>query len=191
MLNKQLASFVKNQTEAMNTTMTKWVQEENERLAGFSKSLEAAQKNVEKKVNASFGFLDDLNFTLNQPVNFTSLKFTELPTFKTIFNFSDDGYNVTGDSDDDANSTSAADDDDVDFRFGLFNETFNTEGSMFDFDFQGLQGLDGKRKKVDKENSSTWGSNTTECKREKKACDVRCGGKKVGRCRLNHSRPIA
>lgn len=137
--------------EAMN----KWVQDSNKRFRRFEKSLEASEKNLEKKMNESFTFIDDL-----KPLNFTALKFTELPA-----------YNLTdlleGDYDYGTNGTGAVDD--VDFQVGFFNKKLNTKGSgVFDFDFHRPEKMD---------ENSTWRGNTTRCKREKKACNSQCGGR--------------
>lgn len=141
--------------EAMN----KWVQDSNKQVRRFEKSLEASEKNLERKMNESFTFFDDL-----KPLNFTALKFTVLPAYNlTDLVEGDDDYGTNGTS-----GTGAMDDDD--FQVGFFNGELNTKGNgIFDFDFHRPQKMD---------ENSTWGGNTTRCKREKKTCNSQCGGRK-------------
>ena len=111
--------------------------------------------------------------------------------FKGMFNFGflkskkknqmeddDTGDYATAAAADDSNSTAAAAED-LDFHFGSLNAPGHRRKGMFKgfFNFDFLHSKD--QTKVtddDSSNNNTWGSNTTRCKKEKKACVKQCGG---------------
>ena len=79
---------------------------------------------------------------------------------------------------DDSNSTAAAAED-LNFHYGSLNTPRHGRKEMFKglFDFDFLHPKDQTEvADDDSSNNNTWGSNTTRCMKEKKACMKQCGG---------------